>query len=164
MAELERLRPDHASAVLAFELENRAYFAATIPDRGDDFFEHFADRHASLLAEQDAGLSVFHVLVGDDAEVLGRFNLVQIGNGTAYLGYRVAQKAAGRGVATAAVLEVCRRAAREYGLHSLSAATTRGNLASQKVLARNGFVPVGETRLSGQPGITYLRELTGDHD
>ena len=106
MAELERLRPDHAAAVLAFELENRAYFAATIPDRGDDFFEHFADRHASLLAEQDAGLSVFHVLVGDHLEVLGRFNLVQIGNGTADLGYRVAQKAAGRGVATAAVLEV----------------------------------------------------------
>ncbi len=164
MADLERLRPDHAAAVLAFELENRAYFAATIPDRGDDFFVHFAGRHASLLAEQDAGLGVFHVLMGDDGEVLGRFNLAVIEDGTADLGYRVAQKAAGRGVATAAVLEVCRRAAQEYGLHSLRAATTRDNLASQKVLARNGFVQVGETRLSGQPGITYLRELTGDHD
>ncbi|MGH3396679.1 MAG: GNAT family N-acetyltransferase [Streptosporangiaceae bacterium] len=164
MAELERLRPGHAAALLAFELENRAYFAATIPDRGDDFFEHFADRHASLLAEQDAGLGLFHVLVGDDGEVLGRFNLTVIENGTADLGYRVAGKAAGHGAATAAVLEVCRRAAQEYGLHSLHAATASDNLASQKVLARNGFVPVGETRLSGQPGITYLCELTGDHD
>jgi ribosomal-protein-alanine N-acetyltransferase len=164
VAELERLRPDHAAALLAFELENRAYFAATIPDRGDDFFEHFADRHARLLAEQDAGLGLFHVLVGDDGEVLGRFNLTVIENGTADLGYRMAEKAAGRGEATAAVLEVCRRAAQEYGLRSLHAATTRDNLASQKVLARNGFLPVGETRLSGQPGVTYLRELTGDHD
>ena len=56
-------------------------------------------------------LGVFHVLVGDDGEVLGRFNLVGIEDGTADLGYRVAEKAAGRGVATAAVLEVCRLAA-----------------------------------------------------
>jgi ribosomal-protein-alanine N-acetyltransferase len=158
------LRPDHAAAVLAFERENRAYFAATIPDRGDDFFAHFAERHARLLAEQDAGACAFHVLVSDDAEVLGRFNLVDIENRTADLGYRVAEKATGRGVATKAVLEVCRLAAEEYGLQAVRAATTRDNLASQKVLARTGFVPVGETRLSGQPGITYLRELTGDHD
>ena len=164
MAELQRLRPDHAAAVLAFERENRAYFATTIPDRGDDFFEHFAERHASLLAEQDAGAGVFHVVVGDDGEVLGRLSLTAIEDGTADLGYRVAEKAAGRGVATEAVLEACRLAAEDHGLHSVRAATTCDNLASQKVLARTGFVPAGETRLSGQPGITYLRELTDDHD
>jgi hypothetical protein len=52
--EFQRLRPDHASADLAFERENRAYFAASVSDRGDEFFEHFADRHAELLAEQAA--------------------------------------------------------------------------------------------------------------
>lgn len=162
MPELQWLRPDHADALLAFERENRAYFAVTIPDRGDEYFEHFAERHDSLLAEQDAGVSIFHVLVGDDGEVLGRFNLVDLENGTADLGYRMAQKAAGRGMATAAVLEICRLAVAEYGLRSMRAATTRDNLASQKVLTRTGFVPVGETRLAGQPGIQYLRRLTGE--
>jgi len=38
MPELERLRAGHAPAVLAFELANRAYFAASVSDRGDDFF------------------------------------------------------------------------------------------------------------------------------
>ncbi|MEV4065036.1 hypothetical protein [Nonomuraea dietziae] len=38
MPELQRLRSDHASALLAFERENRAYFAASIPDRGDAYF------------------------------------------------------------------------------------------------------------------------------
>jgi len=28
--DLQRLRVDHAAAMLAFELENRAYFAATV--------------------------------------------------------------------------------------------------------------------------------------
>ena len=52
MPELQRLRADHAAAVLAFELANRAYFAASISDRGDDYFACFAERHAALLAKR----------------------------------------------------------------------------------------------------------------
>ena len=33
--ELQLLRPGHTQAVLAFELANRSYFAASISDRGD---------------------------------------------------------------------------------------------------------------------------------
>ena len=29
--------------VLAFELANRAYFAVSISDRGDDYFDHFTE-------------------------------------------------------------------------------------------------------------------------
>src|SRR4051794_23461629 len=101
MPELKRLRAGHAPAVLAFELANRAYFAASVPDRGDDFFDRFTDRFRALLAEQEAGICAFHVLVAEDGGVLGRFNLVDIEDGTADLGYRVAQHVAGRGLATA---------------------------------------------------------------
>ena len=125
MPELQRLRADHADAVLAFELANRAYFAASISDRGDEFFEQFSERHSALLAEQEAGIGAFHVLVAEDGAVLGRFNLVFVEDGTAELGYRVAQHAAGRGVATATVRELCRLAAARYGLRTLRAATTR---------------------------------------
>ncbi len=107
MPELRRLRADHAPAVLAFELANRAYFAASISDRGDEFFDQFTERHSALLAEQEAGIGAFYVLVAEDGSVLGRFNLVFAGDGTAELGYRVAQHVAGRGVATATVRELC---------------------------------------------------------
>jgi len=45
MPELKRLHAGHAPAVLAFELANRAYFAASISDRGDDYFAQFTDRN-----------------------------------------------------------------------------------------------------------------------
>ena len=119
MPELERLHAGHAPAVLAFELANRAYFAAFISDRGDEFFEQFTERHAALLAEQEAGAGAFYVLVAEDGSVLGRFNLYRLEDGTAELGYRVAQHVAGRGVATATVRELCQVAVARHGLRSL---------------------------------------------
>jgi [ribosomal protein S5]-alanine N-acetyltransferase len=160
--ELQRLHADHAAAVLAFELENRAYFAAFISDRGDEFFEQFAGQHSAMLAEQEAGISAFYVLVAEDGSVLGRFNLYDIGDGTAELGYRVAQHAAGRGVATATVRELCRLAVARHGLHTLRAATSRENAASQKVLTKAGFVPVGPAdpaHIGGKQGTWYQRDL-----
>lgn len=162
MPELQRLHADHAPAVMAFELANRAYFAASVPDRGDEFFDQFTDRYNALLAEQEAGICAFHVLVTEDGSVLGRFNLVDIEDHTAELGYRVAQHVAGRGVATTTVRELCRLAAAQYRLRTLRAATERRNTASQKVLTKAGFVPVGPAdpvHLGGKPGTWYQRDL-----
>jgi [ribosomal protein S5]-alanine N-acetyltransferase len=163
--ELQELRADHGPAVLDFELANRAYFAGSISDRGDEFFDHFADRHRAMLAEQTAGFGAFYVLVADDGSVLGRFNLYDLKDGSAELGYRVAQHVAGRGVATAAVRELCRLAAARHGLRTLRAATSHANVASQKVLAKAGFFPVGPANpaeLGGKPGTWYQRDLTAD--
>jgi [ribosomal protein S5]-alanine N-acetyltransferase len=160
--ELQQLRADHAAAVLAFELANRAYFAASISDRGDRFFDEFADDFSVALAEQDAGLDAYYVLVADDGSVLGRFNLFRIQDGAAELGYRVAQHVAGRGVATATVGELCRLAATRHGLRTLRAAASQTNVASQKVLAKTGFVaagPADPAHLGGKPGTWYQRDL-----
>jgi [ribosomal protein S5]-alanine N-acetyltransferase len=92
--ELQRLRADHAPAVLAFELANRAYFAASVSDRGDEFYDQFTERHNALLAEQEAGTGAFYVLVAEDGSVLGRFNLYGLQDDTAELGYRVAERVA----------------------------------------------------------------------
>ncbi|MFE7789896.1 GNAT family N-acetyltransferase [Streptomyces sp. NPDC057460] len=162
MPELKRLHVSHAPAVLAFELANRAYFAASVSDRGDDFFTQFTHRYNALLAEQEAGICAFYVLVAEDSSVLGRFNLVDIEDHTAELGYRVAQHVAGRGVATATVREVCQLSAAQHGLRTLRAAAARQNLASQKVLTRAGFVPVGPAdpaHIGGKPGTWYQRNL-----
>ena len=162
MPELVELHAGHAQAVLAFELANRAYFAASVSDRGDEFFDQFSGRHSAMLAEQDAGICAFYVLVADDGSVLGRFNLYDLEDGTARLGYRVAQQVAGRGVATKSVRELCQIAAVRHGLRTLRAAASHDNAASQKVLAKAGFVPVGPAApadLGGKPGTWYQRDL-----
>ncbi len=162
MPELQVLRPDHAPAVLAFELANRAYFAGFISDRGDEFFDHFDDRFEELLADQEAGNCIFHVLVAEDGKVLGRFNLVDLEGGTGELGYRVAQDVAGRGVATGAVRELCRRAAEIYGLRTLRAATSDANVASTRVLRNAGFLAIGTadpSHVGGRPGTWYELDL-----
>ncbi|WP_406263481.1 GNAT family N-acetyltransferase [Streptomyces sp. NBC_00191] len=163
MPQLQRLRFDHAPELLRFEQENRAYFAASVPDRGDHYFAHFDARHRDLMAEQAAGLHFFHVLVGGSGEVLGRVNLVDVEDGSAELGYRIAEEAAGRGLATAAVREVCALAAAEYGLTTLRAVTTLDNPGSRAVLARTGFAAAGEIELDGRQGLSFVRDLRDAH-
>ncbi|PZS35859.1 MAG: GNAT family N-acetyltransferase [Pseudonocardiales bacterium] len=163
MPELQLLRPDHASAVMAFELANRAYFATAVSDRGDAYFEHFTERLDELVADQEAGIGAFYLLVDDDSSVLGRFNLEFGPAGTAELGYRVAQQVCGQGVATATVRDLCHLAATRHGMRTLRAATAHSNAASQKVLTKAGFVPVDPAEpadLGGKPGTWYQRDLT----
>jgi ribosomal-protein-alanine N-acetyltransferase len=79
------------------------------------------------------------------------------------VGYRVAQHVAGRGVATETVRELCRLAATRHGLHTLNAATSTENVASQKVLIKAGFVPVGPADpadIGGKEGTHCQRDLT----
>jgi [ribosomal protein S5]-alanine N-acetyltransferase len=159
MPDLQLLRLDHAPALLVFERENRAYFAASVPDRGDEFFAEFDTRYAQLLAWQAAGTDYFHLLVAEGGEVVGRVNLTEVADGSAELGYRIAQKAAGQGLATAAVCKVRELAATEYGLSRLRARVTQDNPASRKVLEHNGFVAVGELTLNGKLAMSYICEL-----
>ncbi|MEV5986844.1 GNAT family N-acetyltransferase [Streptomyces sp. NPDC052051] len=160
MTRLERLRADHEPALLAFERENREYFARSVPDRGDAYFAEFASLLRARLAEQDAGLCHFHVVLDDRGALIGRVNIVDVVAGRAELGYRIGERAAGRGVATAMVGEVCRVAATEYGLLELTALVARANPASAAVLLHNAFTAVEETSVGGQPGVRYRRRLT----
>src|SRR5947209_16348495 len=156
MPDLQLVRLDHAPALLAFEWENRAYFAAVIPDRGDEFFTEFDMRHAQLLARQATGTDYLHLLVTEGGEVVGRVNLTEVADGSAELGYRIAQKVARQGLATAAVRKVRELAATKYGLTRLRARVTLDNPASRKVLEHNGFVAVGELTLNGKPAMAYI--------
>jgi ribosomal-protein-alanine N-acetyltransferase len=163
MPDMQRLRPDHERPVLAFERANRAYFAAAISDRDDEFFENYPQRHRELLAEQQAGKRACYVLVADDGAVIGRFNLLFVRDDVAEVGYRVAQRVAGQGVATAGVLELCLLAASRHGVKTLRAAASTENVASQKVLLKSGFIPVGPadpSELGGREGSWYQRNLT----
>jgi ribosomal-protein-alanine N-acetyltransferase len=159
MPDLQLVRLDHAPAVLAFERENRAYFAASVPDRGDEFFAEFDTQHAHLLERQAAGTDYFHLLVAENGEVIGRVNLYEVADGSAELGYRIAQKAAGQGLATAAVRKMRELAATQYGLTRLRARVTLDNPASRKVLEHNGFVAESPLTLNGKPAMSYTCKL-----
>jgi [ribosomal protein S5]-alanine N-acetyltransferase len=162
VSELQALRSDHAQSVLAFELANRDYFAGFVTDRGEDYFRHFTERFDALLVEQSAGVGAYYVLVADDGSVLGRFNLWFEDDGDARLGYRVAEAAAGRGVATATVRELCQVAADHHAVRTVRAATAQLNIASQRVLLKAGFVaagPADPADLGGKPGTWYQRSL-----
>jgi [ribosomal protein S5]-alanine N-acetyltransferase len=156
---LEQLRADHADAVLAFERENRQYFASWIWDRGDEFFTDYATRHAALLAEQESGVCRFHVLLDNTGAVVGRVNLMDLEKGSAELGYRIAEKWAGKGLATAAVRAIIEVARTEYGLTALTAGASDHNGASQAVLTRTGFRPVGSSSTDLGPGKKYELSL-----
>lgn len=165
MPELELLRPDHAPAVLAFERENRSFFARSISDRGEEYFEQFEEQHAARLAEQVAGEGAYFLLVDEDGSVLGRFNLTLDDGAVATLGYRVAERVAGQGVATDCVREVCRLADARYGVRSIRAATSEANAASRRVLLKAGFIPVGPADpadIGGQQGTWFERNLKGE--
>jgi len=162
MFELRPVEPADAAAVLAFERANRDYFAASISDRGDAFFAHFDEGWATVLALHKAGSCRFHVLVAENGEVVGRFNLLDVEGDTADVGYRLAEHVAGRGVATGTVRELCRRAADVYDLRVLNACAADANVASQRVLIKAGFVVTGPARpedMNGKPGKWFRRTL-----
>ncbi|WP_431905681.1 GNAT family N-acetyltransferase [Micromonospora carbonacea] len=107
-----------------------------MPDRGDAYFAGSAERHKALLAEQTTGRCHFHVLVDDDGAVLGRFNLVDVADGSAELGFRVAERACGRGVATDGVRRVIGPARDAHGLRRLVASAARDDAGSPGGAAR----------------------------
>jgi ribosomal-protein-alanine N-acetyltransferase len=159
MFQLQLVGPEHEAAILAFERDNRAYFAKSISDRGDAFFEQFSVRHRELVAEQEAGTGAFYVLVDEHGAVVGRFNLYDCSGGTARVGYRVAEHASGHGVATSALRTLCRIARQDLGLQTLTAATSDENVGSQRVLLKAGFAYVAPTEIGGRQGASFQIDL-----
>ncbi len=141
-----RTRPlalDDAPALARLVRENRQFLAPWEPLRDETWFtddgQH--DEVAYLLERAELGLTVPRVVVAD-GEVVGRITLNNVVRGafqSCSLGYWLAERATGRGLATAAVAEMLRVAFDELGLHRVEAGTLRHNVASQRVLARHGF-------------------------
>jgi ribosomal-protein-alanine N-acetyltransferase len=71
---------------------------------------------------------------------------VQAFSQSANVGYWVDRGRNGRGLATRAVAEIVEIAFGETGLHRLEAATRVDNVASQRVLEKNGFERIGIAR------------------
>jgi ribosomal-protein-alanine N-acetyltransferase len=151
MGQVTATRPVRVSdaPVLAQLLRANADFLAPwSPVRAEDYATvdgQAADvREALGLAEQGGCLP--HVILDGSGEVVGRVTLSSIIRGafqSCSVGYWVGAEAGGRGLATAAVGDVVRLAFDDLGLHRVQAETLLHNVASQRVLERNGFVRYG---------------------
>jgi ribosomal-protein-alanine N-acetyltransferase len=122
---------DDAAAIAALQRASREFLAPWEPVRPEEFFTA-----EGQLAD----------IVDDDGQVAGRITLNDIVRGpflSCHLGYWVNPASGGRGLATAAIGEIKRIAFEELGLHRIQAATLVHNARSQRVLAKNGFVPIG---------------------
>jgi ribosomal-protein-alanine N-acetyltransferase len=137
------LRSEDAEELAAVLVENREFLAPFEPIRGEEFFTAAGQRKRM---ERDA-TRAFAIL--ERNRIAGTVTMSNIVFGpfqSATLGYWVAERLCGRGLATRAVGEVIAIAFDELGLHRLEAATLVDNVPSQRVLEKNGFEPIGLAR------------------
>lgn len=127
----------------------RQALAGSGPLRPDEHFTVAGQEAAvaAALAAREAGQGHPMLVVGrGTGEILGSLNFNSIIRGafqSASLGYWVAEHAQGQGVATWAVSEARRVGFGELDLHRLQGETLVQNLASRRVLTKNGFVLYG---------------------
>jgi RimJ/RimL family protein N-acetyltransferase len=136
---LRTLTRDEAAAVVAGDRTGRAW-AEDYPSEGDLVVAGIACE-AGEHYDESAPYSVLQVrLLGSGAAIGGiGFISAPEPDGSAEVGYGLAESARGSGFATEA-LEGVATWATDQGLRVLVALTTPDNLASQRVLERTGFV------------------------
>ena len=143
MISLELMSEENSIDVYSFEKENQEYFERNLPPRPANYFdsEGFKKITAELLAEQDNHNAYMHIIRDSQGVMVGRINLSVLGNGrkTAELGYRIGENYTNLGYASEAVRLVLDKAFHTYGLNRIVAGTAMGNLASKRVLLKNGF-------------------------
>lgn len=90
------------------------------------------------LRNKPKGFHINYLIKDKNGSILGRINLVDIDESheIGYLGYRVGQHHTGKGVAKKALKLFLKQ---EQNIKQVKAKTTTNNIASQKVLEKNGF-------------------------
>jgi ribosomal-protein-alanine N-acetyltransferase len=138
---------DDIPAVAALLAANREFIAPWDPVRPDEYYTETGQATVlgTALEAYERG-AAYPCVILDDDRIAGRINLNTVVRGpfqSASVGYWVDSARTGRGVATAAVAHLARVAFDDLGLHRLEAGTLLHNVASQRVLARNGFARFG---------------------
>ena len=140
---LELLSEENSTDVYSFEKENREYFERNLPPRPGNYFdpEGFKEITRELLTEQTNRDVYMHLIRDSQGAMIGRINLSVLENDqkTAELGYRIGENVTNLGYASEAVRLVLDKAFHTYGLNKIVAGTATDNLASQRVLLKNGF-------------------------
>ncbi|HXW44905.1 MAG TPA: GNAT family protein [Streptosporangiaceae bacterium] len=142
------ITPGDAAVLAGLLTANKEFLAPWEPVRGAEYFTVEGQRTAiaDALVRYRQGTTFPCVIVDGSGMVAGRITLNGIARGpflSCSVGYWVSQAAGRRGLATAALADIARVAFGDLGLHRIQAETLPDNVASQRVLQRNGFVRIG---------------------
>ena len=111
----------------------------------------------SLEHEDDWGWYALWLIVRKDGSHIGNLSFKGTPeDGTAEIGYGIAEEFRGLGYATEALETILEWAFDQPGVMRIAAETAPDNLASQRVLAKCGFLPSGSM---GKEGPRFVREL-----
>src|SRR5437868_10901522 len=137
------VRIEDAPELAALVRGNRDFMSPWDPARPEEFFSTVGQIAVieELLDGHQRGVTLPHVILDSAGNVVGRItgSIVRGALQSCGIGYWVSHDLHGRGLATAAVAHIKRIAFTELGLHRLQAETLVHNVASQRVLERNGF-------------------------
>ena len=143
MISLELMSEENSIDVYSFEKENQEYFERNLPPRPANYFdsEGFKEITRELLTEQTNRDVYMHLIRDAQGVMVGRINLSVLGNDQkiAELGYRIGENYTNLGYASEAVRLVLDKAFNNYGLNRIIAGTATDNLASKRVILKNGF-------------------------
>ena len=152
MPDLDRLQllpPSSADlpALLAFELDNRAYFERWVTARAPSYYHQEAIAAAIEQAQRERQQDLaYQYLAKQDGQIIGRVNLTAVTRpyfNKATLGYRIGERFGGRGYATRVVALLLEEAFGTLELWRVEATARPQNLASIAVMQRNGFHQYG---------------------
>ncbi len=138
---LEKLDVENSKEVFDFEMENREYFETCLPPRSSSYYniDEYNKIIESLIKEQNNSECYLYLIKNNREELVGRINLFlvnNIGKIVAELGYRIGKIHGGKGIATEAVKLLLEE---DIKVNKIIAGTAEENIASQKVLEKNGF-------------------------
>jgi [ribosomal protein S5]-alanine N-acetyltransferase len=139
------LEPDDAEELAALYAANREFLSPYEPVRADEFFT--AEHQRRRIEGDGDDVWRWAILHGD--AIVGTVALTDVVREPLLLGnvgYWVDRQHNGRGLATRAVADVVTFAFAEAGLHRVEAGTLIDNVASQRVLQKNGFERFGLAR------------------
>lgn len=141
--ELRKLRIEDAARLLEFARDNRTWFEQFIEPRFDSFYSvDGVEAHIrECLDENERGVLYPCVLADRTGEIVGRANLRNIDHAarSAKIGYRIARKNIGKGLASGAVEFLKNVAHTQLHLSKIIGYVSVENPASAKVLEKRGF-------------------------
>ena len=148
---LETLDPQHAEALLDYELRNREHLRRWEPARDDSYYslENIRNQLEADVAHIREQRIMRFAAFSESPEIIAVINLWQIRRGvdhSAVIGYSVDAKYQSQGVATEAAGAVVRYAFEELNLHRIHTSYQPENERSARVLKKLGFQIEGRAR------------------